>query len=125
MPSGLANRNQSPVAHRGTVTGFEDFQKVSQEKGIGPAPANVSCVNALEEIESDELMIHLPENVGQGQQHSDRGAKPQPRVLLISPGGSQHDTASYAENEKAQRVSSEHAESDGRADGRPPAGIIG
>ena len=77
------------------------------------------------EVQGDEVMVDLPEDVGQRNDESQRSAGPHPGAAKVPPRGGEDNASDEAEDEQSHGVLGHHADADGGSDGEPPAWVVG
>ncbi len=107
------------------MTGAGGFPKLIEQEVVGEPLANVAGVDAVEPLEPDEMMMDLPEEVGQAEEEGEGGSGPEPGRFELAAGGSEEESGEDAENEEAEGVAGHEAEADGGADREPPARVLG
>lgn len=77
------------------------------------------------EVEGDEVMLDLPEDVGERDDDGQGSAGPDPRAAKVPPRGGEDDASDDAQDEQSHGVLGHYTYADGGPDGEPPAGVVG
>src|SRR5262249_5028735 len=91
---------------------------------IGSSYADVASVNALQEVQRDEMVLDLPKEVGQKDYKCESNAEPKPRAAEITSRRCKKQAGDNPHNQKHHGVLREHAQTDRSPDGQAPARIV-